>query len=53
MKRINLKYTWREWLIAPAYEKAAQGDYTLTKELQAVFSNPYDDQRSWMRHTTG
>ena len=27
MKLINPKYTWREWLIAPAYEKAEQGDY--------------------------
>ena len=44
MKRVNPKYTWRELLIAPAYEKAAQGDYTLAKDLQAVFSNPYDEQ---------
>jgi uncharacterized protein YdiU (UPF0061 family) len=44
MKRINPKYTWREWLIAPAYEKAAQGDYGLIKELQAVFSHPYAEQ---------
>ena len=44
MKLINPKYTWREWLIAPAYEKAAQGDYGLIKELQAVFSQPYAEQ---------
>ncbi len=44
MKSINPKYTWREWLIAPAYKKAEQGDYNLIKELQAVFSNPYDEQ---------
>ncbi len=44
MKRINPKYTWREWLIAPAYMKAEQGDYSLIRELQAVFSNPYDKQ---------
>ncbi len=46
MKRINPKYTWREWLIAPAYEKAEQGDYSLIKELQEVFSNPYNEQSS-------
>ncbi len=46
MKCINPKYTWREWLIAPAYNKAEQGDYSLIKELQAVFSNPYDEQSS-------
>ncbi len=44
MKRVNPKYTWREWLIAPAYKNAGQGDYSLIKELQAMFSNPYDEQ---------
>ena len=44
MKLINPKYTWREWLIAPAYQNAAQGDYGLIKELQAVFSQPYAEQ---------
>jgi len=44
MKRINPKYTWREWLITPAYEKAEMGDYSLIKELQAVLDNPYEEQ---------
>lgn len=44
MKQINPKYTWREWLIVPAYQQAMQGDYTLVKELQAVLSHPYDEQ---------
>ena len=44
MKQINPKYTWREWLIAPAYQQAMQGDYTLVKELQEVLSYPYDEQ---------
>ena len=44
MKRVNPKYTWREWLIAPAYQQAKQGDYALIKELQEVFSYPYDEQ---------
>ncbi len=46
MKLVNPKYTWREWLIAPAYKKAEQGDYKLIKELQNVFSNPYEEQSS-------
>ena len=46
MKRINPKYAWREWLIAPAYKKAEEGDYSLIKELQAVLSNPYEEQSS-------
>jgi uncharacterized protein YdiU (UPF0061 family) len=43
MQRVNPKITWREWLIAPAYELAAQGDTSLIQELQTVFSHPYDD----------
>jgi uncharacterized protein YdiU (UPF0061 family) len=43
MKRVNPKVTWREWLIAPAYEQAAQGDSSLIRELQEVFSHPYDE----------
>jgi uncharacterized protein YdiU (UPF0061 family) len=44
MKQTNPKYTWREWLIVPAYQQAMQGDYTLVKELQEVLSHPYDEQ---------
>ena len=46
MKSINPKYTWREWLITPAYEKAEEGDYSLIKELQAVLDRPYEEQSS-------
>ncbi|MGK7913474.1 MAG: YdiU family protein [Synechococcus sp.] len=44
MKQTNPKYTWREWLIVPAYQQAMQGDYTLVKELQGVLSHPYEEQ---------
>lgn len=44
MKQTNPKYTWREWLIVPAYQQAMQGDYTLVRELQEVLSSPYDEQ---------
>ena len=44
MKRINPKYTWREWLVASAYQAAAQGDGTLIHEMQTVLSHPYDEQ---------
>jgi len=43
MQRLNPAITWREWLIAPAYEQAAQGDTSRIQELQAVFRHPYDD----------
>ncbi|TNE49474.1 MAG: hypothetical protein EP343_11515 [Deltaproteobacteria bacterium] len=44
MKLINPKYTWREWLVVPAYQQAMEGDYALVKELQEVLSQPYDEQ---------
>ena len=43
MKRRNPAITWREWLIAPAYELAAEGDTSVIQELQAVFHDPYSD----------
>ncbi len=42
MNRVNPAITWREWLIAPAYRQAEQGDNSLIQELLAVFSHPYD-----------
>ncbi len=51
MKRTNPKVTWREWLIAPAYQQAEQGDYTLIQELQQVFSHPYDEQSAELEMT--
>ena len=46
MKSLNPVYTWREWMIVPAYEDAEKGNYTKIKELQDVFSNPYIEQSS-------
>ncbi|MGF1736572.1 protein adenylyltransferase SelO [Photobacterium satsumensis] len=48
MKQVNPKYTWREWLIVPAYEQAKSGDFTLIHELQKVLANPYDEQSEWV-----
>jgi uncharacterized protein YdiU (UPF0061 family) len=42
MHRVNPAITWREWLIAPAYEQAAQGDTSRIQELQAMFRHPYE-----------
>ena len=42
MKRVNPAITWREWLVAPAYQQAEQGDTRAIQELQEVFSHPYD-----------
>ena len=44
MKSINPIYTWREWIVLAAYEDAEKGNYNKIKELQAVFSKPYDKQ---------
>ena len=37
----NPAITWREWLIAPAYEQAAEADFSQIQELQQAFSQPY------------
>ena len=44
MKQVNPKYTWREWLVVPAYTEAEKGNFTLLKALQNVLTNPYDEQ---------
>ncbi len=44
MKKVNPKFTWREWMIVPAYEEAENGNYSKIKELQTVFKNPYEEQ---------
>jgi uncharacterized protein YdiU (UPF0061 family) len=41
MRRVNPAITWREWLIAPAYQQAGEGDTSLIQELQTVFRQPY------------
>jgi len=41
MKQTNPKYTLREWILVPAYQKASEGDYTLIRELQEIMTNPY------------
>ncbi|EAQ64333.1 conserved hypotheical protein [Marinomonas sp. MED121] len=44
MKLVNPKYILREWLVVPAYQQAAKGDYTLIQELQEVMTQPYAEQ---------
>ncbi len=44
MKFVNPKYTMREWLVAPAYQQAAEGNYALIRELQDVMTEPYAEQ---------
>lgn len=44
LKHTNPKYTLREWLVAPAYQQAADGQYELIRELQQVITHPYEEQ---------
>ena len=44
MKAVNPKYTLREWLLVPAYQQAAEGNYALIHEMQEVMTKPYDEQ---------
>jgi uncharacterized protein YdiU (UPF0061 family) len=46
MKQVNPKFTWREWLVVPAYQQAERGNYSLIEELQQVLGSPYDEQSS-------
>ncbi len=46
MLKINPKYTWREWLVVSAYEKAEKGDYSEFKDLQNLFKDPYGNNSS-------
>lgn len=45
MKTVNPKFSWREWLVVPAYQQAAEGDYRLVHELQHVLTRPYDERQ--------
>jgi len=44
MKRVNPKYTLREWFLVPAYRQAAEGNYALIRELNEVMIRPYEEQ---------
>jgi uncharacterized protein YdiU (UPF0061 family) len=44
MKRVNPKYSWREWFVVPAYQQAALGNYAVIRELQEVMTQPYAEQ---------
>lgn len=44
MKGVNPKYILREWILAPAYQQAASGNYALIRELQEVMTQPYTEQ---------
>ncbi len=41
MKAVNPSFILREWLLVPAYQRAAQGDHTPLQELQARMTRPY------------
>ena len=44
MKRVNPKYSLREWFVVPAYKAAAGRDYMLVRELQEIMTQPYTEQ---------
>jgi uncharacterized protein YdiU (UPF0061 family) len=44
MLRTNPKYTWREWLVVPAYKLAETGDFTRIHYLQDILGKPYEEQ---------
>lgn len=44
MKRVNPKYTMREWFVMPAYQQAGAGHYSTLRELHDVLTDPYAEQ---------
>jgi len=44
MKLVNPKYSFREWLVMPAYQQATKRDYSLVRALQEVITQPYAEQ---------
>jgi uncharacterized protein YdiU (UPF0061 family) len=44
MKLVNPKYSLREWLLAPAYEQATEGNYSAVHQLHDVITQPYAEQ---------
>ncbi|WP_438971539.1 protein adenylyltransferase SelO [Methylophaga sp.] len=44
MKQVNPKYILREWHVVSAYKQAADGEYSLLRELQDVIAQPYAEQ---------
>lgn len=44
MKLVNPKYILREWFVVPAYKQAAEGEYSLVRELQDLMTQPYGEQ---------
>ncbi len=44
MKMVNTKYSWREWLVVPAYQQAAVRNYAVIRELQEIITQPYPEQ---------
>lgn len=44
MKLTNPKFTWREWLVVPAYKDAQVGNFDRIHALQDVLTKPYEEQ---------
>lgn len=44
MKKVNPKYSLREWFLVPAYKEANKGNYSLIEELRQVMTDPYSEQ---------
>lgn len=50
MQQVNPKYSWREWLVVPAYQRAENANFALIHELQEVLTQPYDEQSTEMEN---
>jgi uncharacterized protein YdiU (UPF0061 family) len=50
MKKVNPKYTLKNYILQEAIDKAHEGDYQLVDELLYIAQNPFDEHPRFERY---
>ena len=51
MKKVNPKYTIKNYMLQEAIEKAHEEDYTLVNDLLKIAQNPFDEHEDFERYS--
>lgn len=51
MKKVNPKYTIKNYMLQEAIEKAHEEDYSLVKDLLKIAQNPFDEHKDFERYS--
>lgn len=51
MKKVNPKYTIKNYMLQEAIEKAHEEDYSLVKDLLKIAQNPFDEYKDFERYS--